>query len=144
MSASDDTLLVLTGIGIPDYSARGLSQTLQPINAAAQARRTINGGLVDLSFDQFRKYQSSISCSDQQAPAIDGIMPGAMVTVECVSELCYPTGGTPSRTAVPGSTRVVGAFTFYRPILSMMVMQYNTQTDEYGAVIQWQLDLEEA
>ena len=28
---SDDTLLVLSGIGIPDYSARGLTQTLQPI-----------------------------------------------------------------------------------------------------------------
>jgi hypothetical protein len=62
---SDDTLLVLTGIGIPDYSARGLTQTLEPIEAALSQRRTVNGGLKDLSFAQFRKYKSSISCASR-------------------------------------------------------------------------------
>ena len=28
---ADDTLLVITGLGLPSYSARGLTQTLQPI-----------------------------------------------------------------------------------------------------------------
>lgn len=143
MSANDDTLLVLTGIGIPDFSARGVTQTLLPIDAAADMRRTINGILIDLSFDQFRKFQSSVSCTDQQPPAVDGIWQGHVVVVECVNELCYPTGGTPSRTAVSGSTRVQGSFTFYRPVLEMMVRSYNQQIDEWGAVIQWQMDLEE-
>ena len=50
---SDDTLLVLTGIGIPDYSARGLTQTLEPIEAAAlsaeQAYQRIAGVYEHLS-----------------------------------------------------------------------------------------------
>src|SRR4051812_38576820 len=99
---SDDTLLVLSRIGIPDYSARRLTRTLQPIEAANSLRRTINGGLKDLSFAQFRKYKSSISCRDQEPPAIDGVRPGHVVTVECVAELSYPTGGSPARPVVSG------------------------------------------
>jgi hypothetical protein len=72
---TDDTLLVLSGIGVPDYSARGLRHTLEPIEASASLRRTVNGALVDLSFAQFRKYKSTISCQDQEPPAVDGVWP---------------------------------------------------------------------
>lgn len=140
---SDDTLLVLSGIGIPDYSARGLTQTLEPIEAAVSLRRTINGGLVDLSFAQFRKYKSTISCQDQEPPAIDGIWPGHVVTVGCVAELSYPSGGSPARPAISGSTRTMGAFVFYRPQLQMRVTAFSVNRDEYGAAVQWQMDLEE-
>lgn len=143
MASADDTILVLSGIGVPDYSARGLTQTLNPIDGAAQARRTINGELVDFSFDQFRKFTSTISCTDQQPPATDGVWPGQMVTVECVQELCYPDGGTPSRTPVSGSERTVNGFTFYRPILFMMVMAFNQSTVEFGADVSWSMELEE-
>jgi hypothetical protein len=60
---SADTVLVLHGIGIPEYSARGVTQTLQPIEAAGSLRRTVNGTLKDLSFAQFRKYRSNIGCA---------------------------------------------------------------------------------
>jgi hypothetical protein len=143
MSASDETLLVLTGLGIPDYSARALVQTLQPVEATVAVQRTINGELMDWSFDQFRKYKSTISCTDQQAPAIDGIWPGQEVTVDCVSELCYPVGGSPGRPVVDGSERTVGGFVFYRPQLTMLVTGYSASQDEYGATVQWQLELEE-
>lgn len=140
---SDDTLLVLSGIGIPDYSSRGLTQTLEPIEAATSLRRTVNGSLVDLSFAQFRKYKSSISCHDQEPPAADGIWPGQVVTVDCVAELSYPSGGSPARPVVSGSTRTEGAFTFYRPQLQMRVTGLSVNRDEYGAAVQWQMDLEE-
>jgi hypothetical protein len=140
---SDDTLLVLTGIGIPDYSARGLTQTLEPIEAAVSLRRTINGGLVDLSFAQFRKYKSTISCQDQEPPAVDGVWPGHVVTVDCVAELSYPSGGSPARPVVSGSTRTQGAFVFYRPQLQMRVTGFSVNRNEYGAAVQWQMDLEE-
>jgi hypothetical protein len=130
---SDDTLLVLSGIGIPDYSARGLTQTLQPIEAAISLRRTINGGLKDLSFAQFRKYKSSISCRDREPPAIDGVWPGHVVTVECVAELCYPTAGSPARPVVSGSTRTQGGLVLYRPQLQMLVTGFSANRDEYGA-----------
>ena len=130
---SDDTLLMLSGIGIPDYSARGLTQTLEPIEAALSQRRTVNGSLKDLSFAQFRKYKSSISCRDQEPPAIDGVWPGHVVTVECVAELSYPTGGSPARPVVSGSTRTQGGFVFYRPQLQMRVTGFSANRDEYGA-----------
>ena len=138
-----DTLLVLSGIGVPDYSARGLSQTLEPIEASASLRRTINGTLKDLSFAQFRKYKSTISCQDQEPPAVDGVWPGHVVTVDCVAELSYPAGGSPARAVVAGSARTEGAFVFYRPQLEMLVTSFSVNRDEYGAAVQWQMDLEE-
>lgn len=143
MADSDDTLLVLTGIGIPAYSARGINQTLEHISSAGFLARTINGALRNFSSEQFQKYQSSISCTDQTAPANEGIWPGQLVTVECVAELCYPVGGSPSRGFVSGSERTDGDFIFYRPILDMMVLSLTTQTDEWGATVQWQMNLEE-
>jgi hypothetical protein len=135
---ANETLLVLS------YSARGLTQTLEPIQAAANNRRSINGKLKDLSQVQFRKYSSTISCADQLAPALDGIWPGQLLTVDCVAELSYKTaGGSPSRTVVTSSSRVEGAYTYYRPRLTMRVMAYSESEDEYGRVVQWSLQLEE-
>jgi hypothetical protein len=141
---SPTTLLAISGINIPPYSARGITQTLAPIASAASLRRTINGSLVDLSASQFRKYASTISCTDQQHPALNGVWPGLQVTVDCVCELSYLTsGGSADRTVVPSTSRVEGAYTFYRPRLTMRVMAYDIQTDEYGASVGWSLQLEE-
>ncbi len=143
MSAAD-TLLVLTGVGVPSYSARGLTQTLEPIEAAAQLRRSINGDLLDLSYGPFRKYKSTISCQDFEPPSVDGVWPGHVVQVECVAELSYlASGGTPTRTAVDGSEREVDGYVFYRPILDMRVTGFSLQRDEYGATVGWQMQLEE-
>jgi hypothetical protein len=138
---SDDTLLVLTGIGIPGYSARGLTQTLEPIEASVSLRRTVNGSLVDLSFAQFRKYKSTISCQDQEPPAVDGVWPGHVVTVDCVTELSYASGGSPARAVISGSSRTEGAFVFYGPQLQMLVTGFSVNRDEYGAAVQWQMTL---
>ena len=138
------TLLRLDPIGVPPYSARGITQTLQPIDGAAQLARTVNGTLTDMSDTNFRKFQSTISCTDQQQPALDGVWPGTILTVDCVIELSYKTsGGSPERTPVSGSSRVEGASTFYRPQLSMMVVDYQTGVDEWGADANWSLSLEE-
>jgi hypothetical protein len=138
----DATLLVLSS-GLPLYAARGLTQSLTPIQASAVQRRTINGVLLDLSYAQFRKYQSTISCTDREAPAMDGVFPGMEVTVYCVAELSYPAGGTPTRPVVSGSERPEGEFIFYRPILTMQVTTLSMSLDEYAADTQWSLQLEE-
>lgn len=139
-----DTLLTITGLITP-FSARGLQQTLTPIAQAAVLRRTVNGALVDLSVAALRKYASTITCDDQRVPALDGVWPGAQVTVDCVAELAYLTsGGTPKRTVVSSSSRVEGAFTFYRPRLTMLITGYQTSFDEYQAAVGWTLELEEA
>lgn len=140
---AEGTLLILDGIGIPLYSARGLSQTLTPIAEATALERSVNGEIIDFSDDQFRLLSSKITCTDQRTPAIDGIWPGMAVSVSCVAELCYPTSGSPSRSAVSGSDYTEGSFTFYRPLLEMTVTGFNTLTDEWGASVGWELDLEE-
>lgn len=141
---ANETLLVISGAGIQPYSARGLTQSLTPIDAAKQTRRTVNGNMIDVSAEQFRKYKTTISCTDQNTPALDGIWPGQQVTVDCVATLSYKTaGGSPSRTVVPGSSYTEGSFTIFRPRLNMIVMDYDTTEDEYGAVVSWKLDLEE-
>jgi len=137
-------VLTLSGIGVPPWSARGASQTLEPIQASQQLRRTVNGDLIDISRAEFRKYRSRISCADQQPPAVDGVWPGQVVTVGCISELSYLTaGGAPSRIPVAGSSRTEGAYTFYRPSLTMRVVSFSQDTDEYAAEVSWSLELEE-
>lgn len=138
------TLLALEPIGIPPYSSRGITQTLTPIAAAAQLRRTVNGALLDLSAPQFRKYASQVTCSDQAPPAFDGLWQGAIVQVDCVARLAFKTdGGLPERAAVAGTELVEGDFTYYRPRLTMRITNFSTQEDEWGAAVGWTLDLEE-
>ena len=141
---AEGTLLVLSSMGVPLYSARGLTQTLTPIDAARQIRRDINGTLVDLSTEPFRKYSSKITCKDFNTPAIDRIYIGMILGVSCVAELAYTTSsGSPARSVVSGSSRTQGNYTFYRPILNMMVTGYSTSTEEYLGEVNWELDLEE-
>lgn len=140
--------LVIYGVGTPPYSVRGLTQTKALIaQAAAGIRRTINGDLEDVTASQFRKYATSITCTDQQAPALEGVWPGAQVSVDCVFELAlneyeYESRGV-LRAVVAGSLRHANGFVFYRPHLVCRVMNYNTGTPEYAASVAWQLDLEE-
>lgn len=145
--AAGNTLLTITTPGVPPYSARGLSQSLEPIDETSQLRRTINGDLKDLSVTQFRKYKSTISGDDQDPPAMAGMWPGRLLAVECISELCYMTAngsGLEERTVVDGSRRVDGDFTFYRPALNMRLVNYKVDTDEWGRAVSWSMDLEEA
>lgn len=140
-----DTLLVISGNGVAPYSARGLKQSLEPIAASIKLERDVNGNLADLSIPEMRKYKSKISCTDVNAPAFAGIYPGTVVTVDCTWELGYPTS-TPAmqdRTAVPGSSRVEGDYTYYRPRLTMVVMNFNDEFVEYDGTNGWELELEE-
>lgn len=139
---TDATLLVFDGLGLPIYSARGLQQTLNPIDESKSLKRTINGALIDLSVAAFRKYTSTITGNDQSPPSFDDVWPGRTVTVDCIAELGYKTaGGAPARTVV--SSRTEGDYTFYRPRLVMKITDYQASFDEWGAVVSWSLTLEE-
>jgi hypothetical protein len=106
--------------------------------------RTVGGVLVDLS-DQvtFRKFASEISCTDWNSPPFDGFWPGMVLTVDCAAELCYLTGGTPSRPVVAGSSYVVGNFTSYRPQIVFKIIDYQISFKEYASETSWTLSLEE-
>lgn len=138
------TKLVLAGVGVPDFSARELHQTLTPIAQQGAPRRTINARLIDLGLPQFEKYASVISCNDLDPPAFEGLWRGMEVTVDCVEELGYAAmSGSPSREVVEGSQRTKDGFTWYRPRLRMMVMDWGTTEDEAGKVAGWSITLEE-
>lgn len=136
------TLLEIEGLTAP-YAVRGLTQTLEFISAAGQLRRTINGGLKDVTAPQFRKYRSVISCADNRVPAIDGVWKGQQLVVSCVHYLAYPVGGTPQRVVVPGSSFTEEGFVYYRPRLTMRVVNFNGSEAEYQAQNSWSLELEE-
>ena len=140
---NSQTMLSISVMGVPLYSARGLSQTLEPIDASKNLRRSINGILTDIAHEQFRKYKSKISCTDMRTPAIDGIWPGLTIVVDCVAYLSYPVGGSAHRDVVSGSLFTEDNFVFYRPRLTMMVTAYTAQVDEWAATVPWELDLEE-
>ena len=139
------TVLRMVGVGVPPYSARGLSDTLQPIDQAVSLRRTVDGDLKDISFASFRKYKGTISGTDQRPPNFDGRWPGLTVTIDCISELSYTPdeGDTRQRPAVPGSERTEGAHNVYRPRLEVKIMNLSIDTDEYECQVGWSLDWEE-
>jgi hypothetical protein len=138
------TLLVMTPTGVPLYAARGLTQTLTPVQEAKPPpRRTINGEARFLGGIQMRKYDSVITCADQNAPPFSGLWPGDDIVVDCVCELSHldVTGNTPERTVV--SQRVVGDFVLYRPRIEFMVVDFDQSFQEYAAEYVWRLTLTE-
>lgn len=139
------TLLIMTPIGVPLYAARGLTQTLTPVEEAKPPpKRTVNGEARFLGSTGMRKYNSIITCTDHNAPPFSGLWPGDDVVVQCVCELSHLTAsGSAERGAVSGSSRVVGSFTMYRPVIQFMVVDFDQAIQEYVAEYQWRLTLTE-
>ena len=141
---SGETNFSMTILGVPPYSARGITQTLEPIDQASAIFRTINGGVVNFAAPQFQKYKTTISGNDQNPPAFDSIWPGQEVVMDCVAELSYAVGGSPNRTVVPGSANTESGFIIYRPRLTMTITKITEQRDEYGATTSWTIEAEES
>jgi hypothetical protein len=74
---------------IPFYSARGCSQTLEPLQTV-ESFRTIKGDLVSFHQESQLKYASIIECKDVHPLALDGIWPGMRLFVECICLLITP------------------------------------------------------
>lgn len=74
---------------LPFYSARGCSQTLEPLYAV-ESFRTIKGNLISFNQEAQLKYVSVIECKDVHPLALDGIWPGMRLFVECICLLITP------------------------------------------------------
>jgi len=141
-----NTLLVISSPGgVPLYSARGLKQIIMPIGSQkGRVRRYINQVLIDLTPPNSRQYATEITCEDHEAPKLDGLWVGMAVTVDCVAELTFRTGvETPQRPEVSGSSRTIGDFTAYRPILNCLVTDFSSEMAEWERKVVWKLSLEE-
>ena len=150
LSFSPETGGALT---LTPYAARGVTQTLEPIatvTGQGQAsgtfiRRDINGNLVNMfPIQLFASTKAVVTCRDVETPALDDAWLGQIISVACTAELNYLTaGGTPQRPEVSGSSYVEGDFTFYRPLLTMMVMDIKSSFAEYPAFYSWEVQLQE-
>jgi hypothetical protein len=119
--SSKYTDLVISGVGLPDYAVRGVRQTITPIDQASRLERTINGNLVDLGDPAFRKYKTTISGSDQQAPALGDVWPGHVVTVTSIVSL-----------SSSGPVSFTG-----------LVRSFEVSVDEWSATVDWTLEIEQ-
>lgn len=148
-----------------------IRENLRPIDAG-ELRRTVNGTLVNLMVDEFRKYALTISSDDIRPPALAHLWRGSQLTITPASEIgdMIAAGGssrTLARTPASGSIRcltkrfdavpftisgkvvtlpspAVGVVRiYYRPVLSMMVVGWSADTDEAEASTAWSIDLEE-
>lgn len=135
MALSDSTLLGLTrtggGFELGEFAARGISMQMSPIDGAAELVRDVNGNMINLKagLTSFRKYKFTLSCEDMEAPGFSmasgghtALWPGDEVTLITIPEL----GATEQQT------------------FTCLVIGWNTTTDEWGAVVSWSLDLEQA
>jgi hypothetical protein len=142
-----DLQIASGGPGVNPYSARGLRGKLQPIDEARglnKLPRNVNGGVVDISAPQFRKYHLDVYGNDGEPPALDNLWLGAICSVSVLTELAYLTaGGTASRVAVDGSTRTSGDYTIYRPLLTMLLVDWDIERDAWNAQASWHLEMTE-
>lgn len=115
-------MLAITGITIPDYAIRGLTLDLQLVAADGGLRRSINGELLDLTADQFRKYTATLSCEDQDVPTLTDIWQGQIVTITCIP-------------GVGPANNTDGTLT-----LSMMVDTWNTSRAEWDSLTNWSIN----
>lgn len=143
MTIPPDTTLVISGIGLSPAAVRNVTQTFQAIDAAKNFERTVNGKLVNLSPDQFKKYETTFTCTDNDTPQLDGIYPGDVVVVDWLHLLSLPEADTPARAVVEGSEYVADGVRYYRPRMPMVVRDFSVSEAEWDGTVSWQLDLEE-
>ena len=165
-----ETLLTLSGIGFPPYSARGCQQTLTLIQQPA-LRRTVNGQLMAVANPLFQKYRTIIEGSDKHPVAMDQLHMGHPVTVGCIQRLWQEVTGPHvhlGRPAVPGTVVALMAdrmpvtftqtdpqtitlgnappgklYVGYCPILETRLVDFHLTIDEWKHASLWKLVLEE-
>jgi hypothetical protein len=157
------------GNSLGPFSSRECIQTLSPL-VPDSLRRTINGNLVSVRHPGHRKFKSTISCKDKAPPAFAGLWKGSILKVGCLQSLSHIVPAHTQQIQVertPLSLSLVdysgkqwtaqhlkeqwvaippkfpGGFLLYRPELIMAVQNYFLETDEWGATVGWQLELEE-
>lgn len=171
MHTQEETNLILGISGFPPESARNCVQELTPI-PNGEFRKSVNGDLLFLETSDRKRYRSAISCKDINSPIIDGIWVGTQINVGCIQNLWQvinvgETSVTLIRQAVEGSICAVNnfgdpirhevtdnlvtitqvsdekIFVCFRPWLTMKVIDFSLETNEWGMSGGWKLILEE-
>jgi len=103
------TRLELSGVAFPPGSDLRISENLKLIGGAADMRRTVNAGLVNVARAAFRKRALSLSGDDMRPAALHHIFPGDYVEVVPVEPLAVTLQSASTSAQVPvGAVEVVG------------------------------------
>lgn len=123
------TLLSIDGMDFTEYDARSITVQLRPEQNGGTLERDWNGNLVDLTIVNFRKYQVSISTSDDLfgPPFADVWRGSGPYTVRLIPDMIANTGETDNILT-----------------LSTYVDDWSISRNEWGAETGWQVDLREA
>ena len=144
MTASAYSKLDLVEIGIPPYSTDEIEIEFGPIPAATYQRRDLNHKLHNLASNKARLYRLVISGRSVAPPAFASLWPGDILTVHVPKEVCRETTSDDlNRSAVSGSQYTEDGFTFYRPLLTMMVEECPQSFIERTVEENWILSLNE-
>lgn len=127
MSQTD---LVISRIGFPPFSARGVTQTLEPL-LCGEARRTIDGRLVYTGLPSHEKYKSLVLCEDKAVLAMGSLWRGAEVEVSCVAFLTQECRGRKGDTLALARPAVVGSVRLYDEARQ----RYEARLEESGTTV---------
>jgi hypothetical protein len=166
-----ETNLILGVAGLPPESARNCIQELSPI-ANGEFKKTINGDLLFMETSERKRYKSTITCKDVNSPIVDSIWVGSQISVGCIQNLWQSFNPMEIklrliRPPVDGSVCVVNnfgepikfylednevtlhttyeekIFVCFRPWMTMRVIDFSLETNEWGMSGGWKLNLEE-
>ncbi|MGB0934828.1 MAG: hypothetical protein ACPGXY_02055 [Alphaproteobacteria bacterium] len=164
-----ETELKISGVGFPSWSARGCQQTLTPIRPDV-LHRTVNGDLHYVGKPSYHKYTSVVTCEDKVAPAMNAAWRGSKLTISCLPFLWQQASGRSAELSrlpvaesivvidgagqivqdceIRGTTvtlprQIADGYVKYRPILQMLLTDFQVHQDEWGKKLGWKLSLEE-
>lgn len=131
-------------VPFPEGSARFVQGSIEPIDEAVYARRTVNGNLRVQADPAFRKFRLTVSCTDSMLPALFCIDPTAVATVWS-PVVVRERGTTPSRTPVSGSLVAEDDWIEYRPILTGYLTSIPSLSEpEWQSDASWSMVFEES
>jgi len=156
---TEETVLRIDGIPLPAGSSRGIKQSISPIDNGPLVRM-MSGALRDLTRPALRKYQSTITFTDVWAPCLAALQRGQEIVLDCVVEFVEPVGIDQVRPHVDDSLYFVDAesrvvdptdpeaepavFRVYRPRLTVLVLRWESERDEYAETVTSTLEVGEA
>lgn len=122
MAESTHTLLNIDGIDFSPWATRGITVSMKPIGAG-ELVRDVNGELVDLTLEAFRKYEVDIECTDHEAPELSNVWKGKQVVATLIPHLGPENNSDETIT------------------LTMLVDDWTSRRDEWQASTAWTLKL---
>ncbi|VDS10038.1 hypothetical protein PARHAE_03249 [Paracoccus haematequi] len=150
--------LKLNGQPLLPGADRNVAVSVTPISQATNLRRTVNGELINVARDVYRKLRVTISGRGRRSPAFSDMFPGDDMTVQLPDPLFYA-GADIGRTVIEkagvledcSEIRVPPGAPFAQPVaavgyillLECKITGLSVQVDEWKKDYTWNLELEE-